>query len=75
MQIQTESTQRASSTTCKPIATDRPKIELPGEKIEARIQHMMDHVLIGKFIGLWPTEKALYSWIAAKWKPKGDVTL
>lgn len=36
---------------------------------------MKDHALIGKFIGFWPTEKALYGWIAAKWKPKGHVTL
>ena len=36
---------------------------------------MRDHALIGKFIGLWPTEKALRGWIAAKWKPKGYITL
>lgn len=35
----------------------------------------MYHALIGKFIGFWWTEKSLHSWIAAKWKPKGDVTL
>lgn len=44
------------------------------ENIE-RIEYMRDHALIGKFIGFWPTEKALYGWITAKWKPKGDVTL
>lgn len=36
---------------------------------------MQDHALIRKFIGTWPTEKALHNWIAAKWKPKGDVSL
>lgn len=36
---------------------------------------MKDHALIGKFIGLWPTEKALRSWINTKWKPKGHITL
>lgn len=36
---------------------------------------MRDHAIIGKFIGFWLTERALYGWIAAKWKPKGDVTL
>lgn len=36
---------------------------------------MTDHAFIGKFIGLWPTEKALYGWIVAKWKPKGHITL
>ena len=34
-----------------------------------------DHALIGKFIGLWPNEKALRSWINAKWHPKGHITL
>lgn len=36
---------------------------------------MKDHALIGKFLGFWPTEKALQGWIASKWKPKGQVTL
>lgn len=36
---------------------------------------MSDHALIGKFLGFWPTEKALHGWIASKWKPKGQVTL
>lgn len=70
-----EGAPKVSSTTCKPIATDRPRIELSGQKIEEQIQYMRDHTLIGKFIGFWPTEKALYGWIATKWKPKGDVTL
>ena len=36
---------------------------------------MRDHALIGKFIGFWPTEKALQGWISEKWKPKGHITL
>jgi len=36
---------------------------------------MTDHALIGKFIGLWPIEKALHGWISGKWKPKGHITL
>jgi len=36
---------------------------------------MMDHALIGKFIGLWPMRKVLHGWIVAKWKPKGHITL
>ena len=66
---------KASSATCKPIAKERPRIELPRHKIDKRIEYMRDHALIGKFIGFWPTKRALYGWIAAKWKPKGDVTL
>lgn len=63
------------SSTCKPIVPKRPKIDLPSHRINARIQYMKDHALIGKFIGFWPTEKALQGWIASKWKPKGHVTL
>lgn len=36
---------------------------------------MRDHALIGKFIGLWPTEKELRGWIAAKWNLKRHITL
>jgi len=66
---------KVTSKTCKPLAEERPKIELPSQKINERIQYMIDHALIGKFIGRWPTEKALHGWISAKWKPKGDITL
>ena len=64
-----------TSTTCKPIVAERPKIELPSHRINGQIQYMRDHALIGKFIGYWLTEKALQGWISAKWKPKGHVTL
>jgi len=70
-----EEAPKVTSTTCKPVATERPRIELPGHKVDARIEFMRDHAIIWKFIGLWPTKRALYGWIAAKWKPKGDVTL
>eukprot|EP00253_Pinus_taeda_P017744 PITA_17744 len=36
---------------------------------------MRDHALIGKFVGFWPTEKALRNWINIKWRPKGQITL
>ena len=51
---------RVTSNTCKPEAVDRPKIELPSQCINTQIQFMRDHALIGKFISLWPTEKALH---------------
>ena len=50
---------KITSNTCKPIAAERPRIELPGQMIDEHIQYMRDHALIGKFIGFWPTEKAL----------------
>ena len=66
---------KATSAPCRPIATERPKIELPSHRINAQIQYMRDHALIGKFARFWPTEKALHGWIRAKWKPNGQVTL
>ena len=40
-----------------------------------KIQYMSDHALIGKFIGLQPSEKALIWWINSSWKPKGHFNL
>jgi len=66
---------KATSATCISKAAERIKIELPSHRINGEIQYMQDHALIGKFLGFWPTEKALHGWIASKWKPKGQVTL
>jgi len=38
-------------------------------------QYMTYHALIGKFMGIWPIEKALLVWIKSKWKVKGDIIL
>ena len=66
---------RVSSTTCKPVAAERSKVEFPSHRINAQIQYMRDHALIGKFIGIWSNKKALWGWIAVKWSPKGNITL
>lgn len=50
---------KATSATFKPVATEVPKIKLPSQRINTQIQYMKDDALIGKFIGFWPTEKAL----------------
>lgn len=64
-----------TSSTCIPIEPKRLEIHFLAERINGIIQYMHDHALIGKFIGFWLTEKALYGWINAKWKQKGQVTL
>lgn len=66
---------KATSATYKLVAAERPKIELPSQTINTQIQFVKDHVLIRKFIGFWPMEKALQGWIAAKQKPKWHITL
>lgn len=63
---QGEKAREVHSATCKLVATIRPRVELPGHRIEARIQFIKYHALIGKFIGLWPTENALRTWINTK---------
>ena len=78
-QKQQEQTQqdkpKVSSFTCKPVGEYRPKVELPSHRINARIQYMRNHALIGKFIGIWPNEKDLRTWINVKWHPKGHISL
>lgn len=69
------SQQKVTSATCIPKAGEQIKVDLPSHRINNEIQFMQDHALIGKFLGFWPTEKALQGWIASKWKPKGQVTL
>ena len=44
-------------------------------RIGEHMQFMRDHALIGKFLGLWPSEKDLARWIKAWWNPKGDYEL
>jgi hypothetical protein len=36
---------------------------------------MKDHALIGKFMGIWPSEKSLMGWVSSRWKIKGKVDL
>jgi len=50
---------KAKSATCIPKAVERIKVDLPSHRINSEIQFMQDHVLIGKFLRFWPTEKAL----------------
>ena len=36
---------------------------------------MKYHALIGKFVGIWPSKKALLWWINVTWKPLGHYDL
>jgi hypothetical protein len=44
-------------------------------RIEEQTQYMRDHALIGKFLGLWSSERDLEKWIHHWWKPKGHYEL
>jgi len=60
---------------CIPKSSAIPSLALKSENLRRKIQHMKDHALIGKFIGIWPNEKALQWWIQTYWKPKGHIDL
>lgn len=51
------------------------RVVLTDPKIQAYRDHMTEHAVICKFMGLWPMERALCQWIKQQWKPKGDVSL
>jgi hypothetical protein len=44
-------------------------------KIKDKKQYMRDYALVGKLIGLWPSEHDLVKWIHQWWKPKGNYDL
>jgi hypothetical protein len=56
---------------CIPQAPQAPKYLISTPRIEEQKQYMRDYALIGKFLGLWPSERDLIKWIQHWWKPKG----
>jgi hypothetical protein len=60
---------------CIPQAPVAPRYVIKTTRIGEHTQFMRDHALIGKFLGLWPSEKDLAHWIKAWWNPKGDYEL
>lgn len=60
---------------CKPKKKDTLRVVLLDPIIQAYREHMLEHAIICKFMGLWPTERALCHWIKLHWRPKVDVKL
>eukprot|EP00253_Pinus_taeda_P012372 PITA_12372 len=60
---------------CKPIKTDNLRVFITDVEIQAYREHMTEHAVICKLMGMWPTERALCQRIRHQWKPKGDVRL
>ena len=48
---------------CKPKAEITPKVVLNDPTLQAHRDHMLTYAIICKFMGLWPTKKALQAWI------------
>jgi hypothetical protein len=57
---------------CIPQAPQAPKYIINSPRIEEKKKYMSDHGLVGKFLGLWPSEWDLIKWIQYWWKPKGQ---
>lgn len=60
---------------CKPKKKDSLRVTITDPDIQAYREHMAEHAIICKFMGIWPSERTLCQWIKQQWKPKGDVQL
>jgi hypothetical protein len=60
---------------CIPQAPQAPKYLVCSPRIEEQKQYMRDNALVGKFLGLWPSERDLIKWIQYWWKPRGHYDL
>jgi len=69
------SSNKATQGACKPKKIETLRVVFTDPEIQAHREHMSEHAVICKFMGLWPTECALCQWIKQHWKPKGDVKL
>jgi hypothetical protein len=49
-----------------------PRYHISSTRVGEHTQFMQEHALIGKFLGLWPSERDLNKWIKHWWNPKGD---
>jgi len=48
---------------CKPRSTIKPRVVLNDPALQVHRDHMVTYAVICKFIGIWPIEKNLYTWI------------
>jgi hypothetical protein len=60
---------------CIPHETIAPRYVVSSTRVGERTQFMKDLALIGKFAGLWLSERDLVQWIKTWWNVKGDYEL
>lgn len=48
---------------CKPRKAESLRVVITDPAIQAYREHMAEHAVICKFMGMWPTERALCQWI------------
>ena len=52
-----------------------PKIQIKSDRVREDIKYMKERALIGKFVGIFPTQKTLVWQINTTWKPQGHYDL
>jgi hypothetical protein len=57
---------------CIPQMDKAPRYLISSTRVGEHTQFMQEHALIGKFLGLWPSERDLNKWIKHWWNPRGD---
>jgi hypothetical protein len=57
---------------CIPQLEKAPRYIISSTRVGEHTEFMKEHALIGKFLGLWPSERDLHKWIKHWWNPKGD---
>ena len=60
---------------CLPKSKTIPKLQIKSTRIREDINYMKERALIGKFVGIWPSEKTLTWLINTTWKPQGHYEL
>lgn len=60
---------------CKPKSTIIHWVVLSDPALQVHRDHMAEYTVIYKFMGIWPTGKALQAWIKNQWKPEGEINL
>ena len=48
---------------------DIPSVELPANRTCCSTLNLVKQGLIGQFIGLWPSPKAINGWVQRNWRP------
>jgi len=60
---------------CQPKSSIIPRVILRNPALQAHRDHMTEHAIICKFMGLWPMERVLHILIKFHWKPKVEIHL
>lgn len=60
---------------CKAKINTKPQVILNDPALQVHRDHMTNYAIICKFMGILPTEKALYTWIKYNSKLKGELNI